>query len=216
MSHWHGQTIDGAEFWITCKWLAFLSSFSHLQVIQNKGPWCSAPAYAVQISAAINNKITLVIETKKQNTSTYFFLSNYMVPHSSQETFTNHKFCWCVVLLTERQFCFQLLLFFILSLAKPLHNKTSFLGKEGSAEENKKKLGFLFLVVFTQFFNGKLSRQHSVELEALARLLSSTQSPTVQVLSFLSQLLPSFSELRCLLFESFLEVFGFLLGSHLR
>ena len=25
--------------------LAFLSSFSRLQVIQNKGPWCSAAAY---------------------------------------------------------------------------------------------------------------------------------------------------------------------------
>ena len=104
---------------------------------------------------------------------------------------------------------------FFLSLAKPCTTKQAFLEKK-VAEETKKKVVFSFLVVFTQFFNGKLSRQHSVELVAIARLLSSTQSPTVQVLSFLSQLLPSFSELRCLLFESFLEVFGFLLGSHLR
>ena len=29
---------EGAKFWITCKWLASLSSLSPLQVIQNKGP----------------------------------------------------------------------------------------------------------------------------------------------------------------------------------
>ena len=45
MSHRHRQTTEGAEFWITCKQLAFLSSFSHLQVIQNKRPWCSETAY---------------------------------------------------------------------------------------------------------------------------------------------------------------------------
>ena len=46
MSHWRCQTTEGAEFWITCKQLAFLlSSFSRLQVIQNKRPRCSAAAY---------------------------------------------------------------------------------------------------------------------------------------------------------------------------
>ena len=46
MSNWRCQTTEGAEFWITCKQLAFLlSSFSHLQVIQNKRPRCSAAAY---------------------------------------------------------------------------------------------------------------------------------------------------------------------------
>ena len=43
--YWHRRTTEGAEFWITCKQLAFLSSFSRLQVIQNKHPWCSAAAY---------------------------------------------------------------------------------------------------------------------------------------------------------------------------
>ena len=43
MSHWRRRTTEGAEFWIT--FLAFLSSFSCLQVIQNKRPWCSAAAY---------------------------------------------------------------------------------------------------------------------------------------------------------------------------
>ena len=45
MQHWRYPATDGAEFWISCKWPAFLSSFSRLQVIQNKRPWCSAAAY---------------------------------------------------------------------------------------------------------------------------------------------------------------------------
>ena len=36
--------VDGAEHLISCQWLAFLSAFSHLQLIQNSGPsticWC--------------------------------------------------------------------------------------------------------------------------------------------------------------------------------
>ena len=39
------RTTEGAEFWITCKRLAFLSSFSHLQVIQNQCPLCLIVAY---------------------------------------------------------------------------------------------------------------------------------------------------------------------------
>ena len=38
MSHWRHMTVDGAEFWISCKQPAFLSSFSHLQVIHNLVP----------------------------------------------------------------------------------------------------------------------------------------------------------------------------------
>ena len=38
MSHWHLQMVDGTEFWICCKWLAFLITFSRLQVIQNLAP----------------------------------------------------------------------------------------------------------------------------------------------------------------------------------
>ena len=38
MSHWHCRTTEGTEFWITCERLAFLSSFSRLQVIQNAAP----------------------------------------------------------------------------------------------------------------------------------------------------------------------------------
>ena len=45
MQHWRRPATDGAEFWISCKRPAFLSSFSRLQVIQNKRPWCSAAAY---------------------------------------------------------------------------------------------------------------------------------------------------------------------------
>ena len=30
--------VDGAEFWISCKRPAFLSSFSRLQVVQNSAP----------------------------------------------------------------------------------------------------------------------------------------------------------------------------------
>ena len=43
MSHWRRRKTKGAEFWITCQQLAFLTSFSRLQVIQKK--WCSAVAY---------------------------------------------------------------------------------------------------------------------------------------------------------------------------
>ena len=35
MSHWRHTMVDGAEFWISCKRPAFLSVFSHLQMIQN-------------------------------------------------------------------------------------------------------------------------------------------------------------------------------------
>ena len=45
MQHWRHPATDGAEFWISCKRPAFHSSFSCLQVIQNKRPWCWAVAY---------------------------------------------------------------------------------------------------------------------------------------------------------------------------
>jgi hypothetical protein len=38
MSHWHQQIVDSTEFWISCKRLAFLSTFSHLNMIQNSAP----------------------------------------------------------------------------------------------------------------------------------------------------------------------------------
>ena len=47
IQHWRRPATDGAEFWISCKRPAFLSSFSRLQVIQNKRPWCSAVAYVI-------------------------------------------------------------------------------------------------------------------------------------------------------------------------
>ena len=34
MSHWRQQMVDGADFWISCHWLAFLSSLSQWQLIQ--------------------------------------------------------------------------------------------------------------------------------------------------------------------------------------
>ena len=45
MHYWRRPATDGAEFWISCTGPAFLSSFSHLQVIQNKRPWCWVAAY---------------------------------------------------------------------------------------------------------------------------------------------------------------------------
>ena len=45
MQHWRRPATDGAEFWISCKEPAFLSRFSHLQVIQNMRLWCSVAAY---------------------------------------------------------------------------------------------------------------------------------------------------------------------------
>ena len=38
MSHWHHTMVDGVVFRISCKQPAFLSSSSHLQVIQNLAP----------------------------------------------------------------------------------------------------------------------------------------------------------------------------------
>ena len=44
MSHWHKQMVDGAERLISCHWRAFLSAFSHSQLIQKSAPsticWC--------------------------------------------------------------------------------------------------------------------------------------------------------------------------------
>ena len=39
MSHWHQQMVDGAEFWIDCKWLKALRKASQSQLIK-----CSAPS----------------------------------------------------------------------------------------------------------------------------------------------------------------------------
>ena len=38
MSHWRCRATEGAEFWISCKWPAFLSNSSRLQLIQNSAP----------------------------------------------------------------------------------------------------------------------------------------------------------------------------------
>ena len=38
MSHFRHTMVDGAEFWISSKQPAFLSSFSPTQVIQNSAP----------------------------------------------------------------------------------------------------------------------------------------------------------------------------------
>ena len=56
MTHWNRRVTEGAEFWITCKRLAFLSNSSRLQVIQNKRPWCSAVAY---VTAGLKHLISL-------------------------------------------------------------------------------------------------------------------------------------------------------------
>ena len=59
MSHWRHTMVDGAEFWISCKWPAFLSSFSCLQVIQNLAPstivWCQCDIKLHQL--VIENQI---------------------------------------------------------------------------------------------------------------------------------------------------------------
>ena len=39
MSHCCPWVTEGAEFWISCKQLPFLSNFSHLQLIQNSAPF---------------------------------------------------------------------------------------------------------------------------------------------------------------------------------
>ena len=38
MSHWRCWATEGAEFWVSCNWPAFLSNFSCLQLIQKSAP----------------------------------------------------------------------------------------------------------------------------------------------------------------------------------
>ena len=45
IQHWRPKATDGAKFWISCKRPAFLRTFSRLQMIQNKRPWCCGAAY---------------------------------------------------------------------------------------------------------------------------------------------------------------------------
>ena len=45
MQHWRPKATDGAKFWTSCKRPAFLRTFSRLQMIQNKRPWCCGAAY---------------------------------------------------------------------------------------------------------------------------------------------------------------------------
>ena len=45
MQHCRRRATDGVKFWISYKQLAFLNSFSLLQAIQNKRPWCWDAAY---------------------------------------------------------------------------------------------------------------------------------------------------------------------------
>ena len=54
MSHWHQQMVDGAEFWISCKWLKPLRKASQWQLIQCSAPsticWCQCD---IRIGCAI-------------------------------------------------------------------------------------------------------------------------------------------------------------------
>ena len=38
MSHWRHWVTEGTKFWISCKWPAFLSNFSCLQIVQHSVP----------------------------------------------------------------------------------------------------------------------------------------------------------------------------------
>ena len=79
MQHWRRRpATDGAEFWNSCKWPAFLSSFSCLQEIQNKRPWCSAAAYVTaglsfllsarpEVSATCTLPVASSTEKSRQN-----------------------------------------------------------------------------------------------------------------------------------------------------
>ena len=57
--------IDAAEFWINCKLPAFLSSFSHLQVIQNLAPstilWCQCDIQMALLNSFFSVFIVLYI-----------------------------------------------------------------------------------------------------------------------------------------------------------
>ena len=72
MSHWHQQMADGAEHLISCHWLAFLSDFSHLQLIQNSAPsticWCQCDIRIWDVLESILNyeKMWKPIETEIQ------------------------------------------------------------------------------------------------------------------------------------------------------
>ena len=38
MSHWRNTMVDGAKYWIICKWLKLLRKSGRLQLIQNSAP----------------------------------------------------------------------------------------------------------------------------------------------------------------------------------
>ena len=62
MSHWCRRATEGAEFRNTCKWLAFLSSFSHLQVIQNKRPLVLGRGICDSCISGLKNTNMLTLE----------------------------------------------------------------------------------------------------------------------------------------------------------
>ena len=70
MQHWHPKATDGAKFWISCKRPAFLRTFSRLQMIQNKRPWCCGAAY---VEAGYVWNSSLIRETRLTNFS-YFWI----------------------------------------------------------------------------------------------------------------------------------------------
>ena len=73
MSHWCHTMVDGAKFWISCQWLAFLSIFSRWQLIQN-----SAPSTIMWRQCDIQIRTILTVHTvHKISYKTYHKLSSF-------------------------------------------------------------------------------------------------------------------------------------------
>ena len=77
-SHWSRQTTENGKFWITCKRLALLNSFSSLQVIQNMRPWFMVAAY-VTVGFWVDYCLKLCYKISIKNKSWYLFLISHIV-----------------------------------------------------------------------------------------------------------------------------------------
>ena len=81
---------DGVEFWINCKRPAFFSSFSLLQVIQNKRPWshCTEIDFALSFGAVMVKMIDL------SKTGTRDFFDIILDQKNAQDLYLLPKSCY--------------------------------------------------------------------------------------------------------------------------
>ena len=134
MSHWCQQMVDGAEHLINCDWLAFLSAFSHLQLIQNSAPsnicWCQCDIRINQtevclwklksLSLVFSLVFRIHIPDEDWNVHQHFhiyLLNPHRFPH---ENFHAHEIHACLAqcLIWHYKLCTSKFIWFSVKLAK--------------------------------------------------------------------------------------------------